>query len=130
MLWDPGIEWAGGGFYSTSHDLALWGRAVLSGGMHKPETYAQAIDGVAAPGNDTTSSYGLGIAIRQESDRGPVYGHRGWIPGYVSSLQYYPDYDTAIAFQTNTDTGIIDSKEPVIMVIEERLAAVILGEEP
>ena len=81
-----------------------------------------------ASDGDAMSFYGLGIAIRQESNWGTLYGHRGWIPGYVSSLQYYPDYDTAIAFQTNTDIGIIDSKDPVIMVIEERLAAVIFGE--
>jgi len=104
------------------------GRAFLSGGLLEPETFAQAIDGVVASDGDAMSFYGLGIAIRQESNWGTLYGHRGWIPGYVSSLQYYPDYDTAIAFQTNTDIGIIDSKDPVIMVIEERLAAVIFGE--
>ena len=128
MLWNPGIEWTGGGCYSTSHDIAIWGRAFLSGGLLEPETFAQAIDGVVASDGDAMSFYGLGIAIRQESNWGTLYGHRGWIPGYVSSLQYYPDYDTAIAFQTNTDIGIIDSKDPVIMVIEERLAAVIFGE--
>jgi hypothetical protein len=35
--------------------------------------------------------YGLGIAIRATGDRGTFDGYRGWIPGYLSSLQYYPE---------------------------------------
>jgi D-alanyl-D-alanine carboxypeptidase len=129
MLWSPGIEWTGGGCYSTSRDIAIWGRAFLSGRLLEPETYVQAIDGVTASDDDALSLYGLGIAILQESNWGPRYGHRGWIPGYVSSLQYYPGYDTAIAFQANTDRGFIDAKEPVMRMFEERLAAVTFGEE-
>lgn len=88
-------------------------------------TYQQTLNGVAASDSDVISLYGLGIAIRATSDWGPVYGHRGWIPGYVSSLQYYPGQDIAIAFQTNTD---IDISRPAILEIEERLAALILRE--
>jgi D-alanyl-D-alanine carboxypeptidase len=128
MLWDPGIEWTGGGCYSTSHDIAIWGRAFLSGRLLEPDTYTQLLDGVAASGDDAMSLYGLGIAILRQSRWGPLYGHRGWIPGYVSSLQYYPDYDTALAFQTNTDREITDAEEPVIRRFEERLAAAIFGE--
>ncbi|MGF1615309.1 MAG: serine hydrolase domain-containing protein [Gammaproteobacteria bacterium] len=126
MVWDPAVEWTGGGLYSTSRDLALWGRAFLSGRLVDEATYQQMLNGVAASDSDVISLYGLGIAIRSTSDWGPVYGHRGWIPGYVSSLQYYPDHDVAIAFQTNTDIGIIDSDRPAVLEIEERLAALIL----
>jgi D-alanyl-D-alanine carboxypeptidase len=130
MVWNPAVEWAGGGLYSTSRDLAVWGRAFLSGRLVDKATCQQMLDGVSASDSDVISRYGLGIAIRATSDWGPVYGHRGWIPGYVSSLQYYPDHDIAIAFQTNTDICIIDSDRPAILEIEERLAALILRDGP
>ena len=69
--------------------------------------------------------YGLGVSIHLTGQFGPTYGHGGWIPGYCSSLRYYPDYDIAIAFQINTDVGIMDSETPVIEDIELRLARVI-----
>lgn len=122
MLWNPAIEWTGGGLYSTSSDLALWGRTFLSGGLVSAGGFQDATSGVAASESDATSLYGLGIAIRSHSAFGPVFGHRGWIPGYVSSLQYYPDHDTAIAFQINTDIGIIGMDRPVMLEIEEQLA--------
>jgi D-alanyl-D-alanine carboxypeptidase len=128
MVWDPAVEWTGGGLYSTSRDLTLWVRAFLSGRLVDEATYQQMLDGVAASDSDVTTLYGLGIAIRATSDWGPVYGHRGWIPGYVSSLQYYPEHDIAIAFRTNRDIGIIDSDRPAVLEIEERLAALILGD--
>lgn len=126
MVWDPAIEWTGGGLYSTSRDLAVWGRAFLSGELVSPPVFADAVKGVSASENDPLSLYGLGIAIRADSEHGPVYGHRGWIPGYVSSLQYYPQHDVSIAFQINTEIGIVGTGRPVMWEIEERLADLIL----
>jgi D-alanyl-D-alanine carboxypeptidase len=124
MRWNPAVEWTGGGLYSAAPDLARWGRAFLSGRLLSKEMYRAALgDGSI---DESEDGYGLGVAIRQSSEYGPVYGHRGWIPGYVSSLQYYPDYDTAIAFQINTDVGFLDGERPVMAGIEARLAGSIL----
>ncbi|MEE4360144.1 MAG: serine hydrolase domain-containing protein [Pseudomonadales bacterium] len=125
LLWNPAVEGAGGGFYSTSRDLARWGQAFLSGRLLAADTWRQAIAGVPVSERDPDTRYGLGIAIRA-SARGPVLGHRGWIPGYVSSLAYYPEHDVAIAFQTNTDVGIVGHERPVVLEIEERLADVLI----
>ncbi len=130
LEWDPSIEWTGGGLYSTSSDLARWGRAFLSGRLLSTPTYRAAIAPHPLVDGSLDDSYGLGVSIRNSSAFGPVYGHRGWIPGYVSSLQYYPDYGIAIAFQINTDIGIVDSDRPVILEIEERLASIILPRSP
>lgn len=51
----------------------------------------------------------------------------GLARGYVSSLQYYPEFDTAIAFQTNTDIGIIDTDVPVILLIKNEIAGILVG---
>lgn len=127
MLWNPAIEWTGGGLYANARDLAVWGRAFLSGRILSDATYREALKGVPVSENDTAPSYGLGMSIRTVSDFGPVYGHHGWIPGYVSSLQYYPGYDTAVAFQINTDIGIINSDQPVLPEMEARLAQILFG---
>lgn len=126
MVWNPAIEWAGGGLYSTSRDLAIWGRAFFSGDLVSGAAFSDAISGVPTSVTDPLLIYGLGIAIRADSQFGPVYGHRGWIPGYVSSLQYYPIHDVAIAFQINSDIGIVDVERPVILEIEAWLANLFL----
>ena len=54
------------------------------------------------------STYGAGVAIYADTPRGPVYGHGGWIPAYVSSLRHYAAHGVTVAFQINTDVGIAD----------------------
>ncbi|NNU17530.1 beta-lactamase family protein [Parvularcula sp. ZS-1/3] len=123
LVWNPAIEGAGGGFYSTSSDLATWGRAFLSGRLTKEELFKVAAEGVPTAPERRASRYGLGIAVRSGPVMGEAYGHRGWIPGYSTSLQYYRAHDAAIALQINTDIGIIDSDRPILMEIEDRIAS-------
>lgn len=121
MMWNPSVEWTGGGFYSTSEDLARWGHNYLTGGLLGDEVLSEMTHGIAASGADPTSFYGLGLSLRLDAAYGPTHGHRGWIPGYVSSLQYYAEQNLVVAFQINTDIGIIDAKTNVILDVEERL---------
>jgi D-alanyl-D-alanine carboxypeptidase len=99
----PQMEWTGGGLLSTSLDLARWAKQLYGGEVLKAPTKAEMLQGVDAlerlgPGH----KYGLGTIIRV-SKLGPVYGHSGWFPGYLSVMFYYPDVRLAVAFQTNTD---------------------------
>jgi hypothetical protein len=66
-------------------------------------------------------SYGAAVAIYAHTPLGPKYGHGGSIPGYASSMRYYPEHDFAVAFQVNTDVGQDDFAEAV----ENRLATVV-----
>ncbi len=45
--------------------------------------------------------YGLAVGIR-ETPFGLSYGHGGSIPGYRSSVAYYPEHKVAVAIQVNT----------------------------
>lgn len=65
--------------------------------------------------------YGLGVLIEEKEPFGERWGHGGVIPGYSSSMRYYPKYGVAIAFQINTDEGISDYAHE----IEHRLAEII-----
>ena len=127
LRWDPGVESSGGGFYSTSSDLATWGAALFSGQVLGETATSAMLRGGAASDADPASRYGLGVAIIDTSAYGASYGHRGWIPGYTASLGYFPAHGTAIAFMLNTDAGVIDMERPVIREIEDRLAAVAFG---
>ncbi|WP_204138088.1 serine hydrolase [Halomicronema sp. CCY15110] len=126
MVWHPGFEWTGGGLVSNARDLAVWG-AALFGGQAMPGDYLDdLLQAVSIRPDSDNVQYGSGVGIYRRGPFGPVYGHGGWIPGYSSSLRYYPDYQVAIAFQINTDIGIVDDTTPVVPDLELRLAEQVL----
>jgi D-alanyl-D-alanine carboxypeptidase len=105
---NPQFEYAGGGLASTPEDLARWSKALYEGKVfQKKETLHSMLTGVDASsgrGGGKGTKYGLGVQIR-ESPWGTSYGHGGWFPGYLSEMEYYPDYKVAIAVQFNTDAA-------------------------
>jgi D-alanyl-D-alanine carboxypeptidase len=124
LVWDPGVEWTGGGLVSTSPDLARWGHA-LFGGTALPYPYLDRllVGAEVAPG----VLYGAGVAIYADTPRGPVYGHGGWIPAYVSSLRHYADHGVTVAFQINTDAGVVDDSTDLVPALEAALADLAIG---
>jgi D-alanyl-D-alanine carboxypeptidase len=127
LHWLPAVEWTGGGLVSTSRDLARWGAALFSGEVMAGDYLSELLNAVAVAPDLTDVTYGAGVAVYSSGPFGPVYGHAGWIPGYVSSLRHYPKHGVTITFQINTDTGIIDSDDDVLRIIEERLMQVFIG---
>lgn len=122
LLWDPAVEGTGGGLASTSHDLARWGH-LLFGGTAMAEPYLdRLLDGVPVSPDAPGVLYGTGVAIYADTTRGPVYGHGGWIPGYVSSLRHYADHSVTVAFQINTDVGVLDDTTDLVPALEAALA--------
>ncbi len=129
LLWDPAMEWTGGGLVSTSRDLAVWGHA-LFGGTAMAEPYLdRLLDGVPVSPDAPGILYGAGVAIYGDTPRGPVYGHGGWIPGYVSSLRHYADHGVTVAFQINTDIGIVDDSTDLVPALEAALADLAIGRD-
>jgi len=127
MAWDPGLEWTGGGLVGDSRDLALWAWT-LFGGRALPDPYLETLL-LAVPIGDAPASprYGLGVGVRSDGPLGPTLGHGGWIPGYVSSLRYYPAADIAVAFQVNTDIGMFDASDDISEDMERRLAHIVMA---
>lgn len=127
MAWHPGFEWTGGGLVTNSRDLARWG-ASLFGGNAMPCNYLkELLRAVPVSSDDPNIYYGAGVGIYRSGPFGPVYGHGGWIPGYSSSLRHYPDHGVTIAFQINTDVGIVDNTTAVVSEMEERLAQIAIS---
>ena len=99
LPFDAGFEGAGGGFATTASDLARWAKA-LYGGDVLGAMQAATIDGQPAPlGQD--ARYGLGCII-SSTPLGKAYGHRGFFPGSLSEMRWYPDAKLAVAVLVNS----------------------------
>jgi D-alanyl-D-alanine carboxypeptidase len=128
MVWNPGVEWTGGGLVSTSRDLALWGATLFQGRAMDAPYLGDLLAAVSIDPRNPEVEYGLGVAIHRSGSYGAVYGHGGWIPGYSSSLRYYADHEVSIAFPINTDIGIVDDSTPLVRELEQRLAQLVVGD--
>lgn len=112
-IFNPQMEWTGGGLASSTSDLARWARIYYAGALFS-DALRQEIVTPSKQGLhlDPGMSYGMGSFI-YETDFGPAYAHTGFVPGFNSIFAYYPELDVAVAFQTNCDyaarqMGLID----------------------
>ena len=99
------MEWTGGGLAASVSDLSLWISQLYGGNVLKPESMKLML--TPAPFRTTLfedAKYGLGSFIA-ESDGITYYGHTGFMPGYITFVQYLPGYNIAIAFQVNDDSS-------------------------
>jgi D-alanyl-D-alanine carboxypeptidase len=122
LLWDPAVEWTGGGLASTSADLARWGHALFGGKAMDAPYLDRLLDGVPVSPDTPEIRYGAGVAIYADTPRGPVWGHGGWIPAYVSSLRHYAGAGVTVAFQINSDAGALDETSDLVPALEAALA--------
>lgn len=102
---NPQLEWTGGGLASTVSDLTLWASQLFGGRVLKQETLELML--TPSPYETTLfekAGYGLGTFIGV-TEGVTYYGHTGFSPGYITYIQYLPDYDIAIALQVNDDTS-------------------------
>jgi len=129
MAWHPCIEWTGGGLVSNSKDLVVWAKALYEGNAIKDNYLKNLLQSVPVSNDDPNTRYGIAVAIHENGEHGTTYGHGGWIPGYCSSLRYYAEYGVAIAFQINTDIGIVDDSTQLFNDMENNLAKVVLNKK-
>jgi len=130
IAWNPAIEWTGGGFASTSADLTLWGHALFTGQALEFDYLPRLLDGVSVQPDAPGIFYGAGVAIYRDTPQGVVFGHGGWIPGYVSSLRHYADHGLTIAFQINSDVGVVDHTSDLVPALEAALAEALIRTAP
>ena len=101
---NPQFEWTGGGYASTTQDLARWVKMIYEGKAFSPDLLPQVVDGVAAPMLGRETRYGLGSIIRK-TQVGTSYGHSGFFPGYMTDMAYFPNQKIGVAVQVNTSVG-------------------------
>ncbi len=116
------------GLLSTAGDLAKWTTALASGNLLSTTTLTQMI----APGtltDGTPVTYGLGLVVSQYKGQ-PLVGHSGAVPGYSSSIFYFPDSHLAVILLCNlfdgtplTDSMALGVAKSYLPVVPEEAAA-------
>ena len=103
MKMHPAVEWTGGGFATTSGDLARALKFIHESdylSQRKKTLLVNAVD--MKSGRKSHAGYGLGSFVWSR-DRQFRYGHYGFFPGYVSLVEYNPHLQYAIGVQINHD---------------------------
>ncbi|MEP7325555.1 MAG: serine hydrolase domain-containing protein [Gemmatimonadota bacterium] len=99
---DNSYKWAGGGFLSTTDDLAHFGELLLEGRLLKPETRnLWWTSQKTSNGRDT--GYGIGWGTSTDSTGRRRIGHTGGAMGGTASLQIFPKEKLVIALLVNSD---------------------------
>lgn len=105
-VFNPQLEWAGGGFASTAADLARWGAALYGGKVLSQPWLRRMVtsSGVTTDFPDG-ATYGLG-AILWQSELGLAWGHSGFVPGFNAVLQHLPKQGVTLALLCNSDVAL------------------------
>ena len=93
------VPFAAGALCSTATDLVRWSHLLATGAVLQPASY-EAMTTPARLTNNTPVGYGLGMFLQNQFGRATV-GHTGGIPGFLSSLVYFPDQEIAVAVIIN-----------------------------
>lgn len=101
LVFDPALEWTGGGLVTTAGDLVRWATALYEGEAIEGD-YLDDLLHSGYRGADANARYGLGVFL-YDTPHGRAWGHPGWFPGYNSTLRYYPEHRIAVALQLNRD---------------------------
>ena len=116
---DNSYKWAGGGFVSTTEDLARFGQAMLTGQLVRPETVAMLWTSLSTRNGEKTG-YGIGWSVSTDQRGRRRVGHTGGAMGGTATLQIYPEQKLVIAILVNSDRTFIG--------IAPRLAGILLGD--
>lgn len=90
---------AGGGYLSTSDDIAQFGQAILERKLLAPETYKELMAPQIVNGRPTY--YGLGFQVSQDAHGRPFVGHVGSSVGAYTNFFVYPDERLVVSLLIN-----------------------------
>lgn len=91
-----------GALCATAEDLVRWNLALSSGNIISPESYASMITNRKLNDGSPTN-YGYGVGVLEGEDGVRIF-HEGGIPGFRSSLVYYPEMKVCIAILINDES--------------------------
>jgi CubicO group peptidase (beta-lactamase class C family) len=99
--WD--MSWAGGAgeLYSTTSDLWRWTEALQGGRVLSLESLKTMTAEFTVAKPETLSlRYGMGL-YRTEVEWLPAIGHNGGLPGYLSTLMWFPEQKMTMVILSN-----------------------------
>lgn len=96
------FEWAGGGMVITSQDLAVLGKKIYEGEMFSKSLLEnEYLKG--RPAKQLGGDWGLGVHMTN-TPVGKMYGHSGFMPGYITNMMYFPEFGFSVCYQINGST--------------------------
>lgn len=103
---------AGGGYLSTSNDIAKLGQEILDQRLLRKETYSEILSAQRVNGNSTY--YGLGFQVSEDSKGRQYVGHVGNSVGAYTNFYVYPKEQLVISVLINcTDPKIQSTLEEI-----------------
>ncbi len=121
VLWWPDMAHGAGGICGSTGDLVAWSRALHSGKVLAPSSYAT----ITAPGHlrdGTELRYGMGL-LRTEVAGRRAFQHTGGIAGFTTWLAYLPDDSVHIAMTVNLIAGSERPSLAGVKIVERVLGA-------
>ena len=104
---------AGGGYLSTSSDIAKLGQAILTQKLLKTKTYKELL--TTQKVKNASTYYGLGFQVSQDAKKRHFIGHVGSSVGAYSNLFVYPNEEIVIAVMVNcTDPKVQEDLDKAI----------------
>lgn len=120
VLEDTDFLGGAGGLCSTVTDLVDWQRALGTGRVVTPTSYALLTTPTVLSNGDTVP-YGFGADLGTLEDHA-VIEHSGSLGGFTARMAYYPDEGLATAVLVNTNT-------PKAQAVQQAVARAALGLE-
>ena len=118
---DNSYKWAGGGFLSTTDDLALFGDALLHNRILKPETVRLLWTSQTTRDGKATG-YGIGWFTETDKAGRPRISHSGGSVGGTAFLVIYPDQDLVVAVLVNSDSTFVGATPTIAEMFLAALA--------
>jgi len=98
---DNSYKWAGGGFISTSEDLARFGNVLLTNGLINEQTKSEFLKSQITDDGKKTN-YGMGFRTATDKNGNFWYGHSGGSVGGITMFVVYPDQRMVVTIVTNS----------------------------
>lgn len=105
---DNSYKWAGGGFMSTSEDLARFAEAMRTGTLLKPVT-VQLLWTSQQTSEGKETGYGMGWSTGKDAGGHRWVGHTGGSMGATSHLRIYPDDGLVLVLMVNSNPTFISA---------------------
>lgn len=103
---DNSYKWAGGGFLSTTEDLARFGQAMLDNTLLRAETFRMLTTSQRTLAGEPTN-YGIGWATRRDEKGRTALSHSGGSTGGTAYLVLYPEQKLVVAVLANGDSPFV-----------------------
>jgi serine beta-lactamase-like protein LACTB len=114
---DNSYKWAGGGFLSTTDDLARFGALMRRPGVVGPATLAL-LETSQHTSDGKETGYGMGWFVGKDAAGRRIIFHSGGAMGGTAYLLVYPDLGLVVAMLCNSDVSFVGSARRVAAIFQ------------